>query len=90
MLKNIQQLIDQNRLDESLELIRTALDDESADQTEELLVIRGKVYWRMQRYSEAVSDFERAVAINPESEAGPALQLARDIFDFYNPDLLNP
>lgn len=62
----------------------------NSDQEEDALVVRGKLHWRLQNYGAAVSDFERALSINPASEAGPALELARDIFDFYNPDLLNP
>lgn len=52
--------------------------------------MRGRVYWRMQKYAAAVTDFEAAVAINPESGAQSALELARDVFNFYNPDMLNP
>lgn len=77
---------------EEAENLLSPLIDAAADatETEEALVTRGKVRWRLQNYGAAVSDFERAVALNPESEAVAALELARDIFNFYNPDLLNP
>ena len=52
--------------------------------------MRGRLYWRMQNYSAAVTDFETALAINPECDAKHALELARDVFDYFNPDLLNP
>lgn len=90
-LPNIQQLIEQNRLEEALQSLTSVIDaGVEQDRAEELLVARGKVHWRMQNYSGAVCDFEKALSINPDSEAGPALELARNIFDYYNPDLLNP
>lgn len=57
---------------------------------DEAYFVRGKLSWRTQNYSAAVTDFETAVSINPESGARHALELARDVFDYYNPDLLNP
>lgn len=90
-LPNIQQLIEQNRLEEALQSLTVAIESDALpENAEQLLVTRGKLRWRMQNYSGAVCDFEKALSMNPESEAGPALELARDIFDFYNPDLLNP
>ncbi len=89
-LPNIQQKIEQNRLDEALQMLNQAIGTSTEDKQEPLLVARGKIFWRKQNYAGAVSDFEKALLINPESEAGPALELARSIFDFYNPDLLNP
>lgn len=91
ILQNIQQLIDQNSFDRALELLDSSLPSAVSTADEEpMLVIRGKLYWRTQNYRQAICDFERALALNPASEAGPALELARDIFDFYNPSLLNP
>lgn len=87
-LPNIQQLIDENRFDEAMSHINLFIKESDAD--DEAFFIRGKLSWRLQNYSAAVTDFETAVAINPESGAQHALELARSVFDFYNPDLLNP
>lgn len=51
---------------------------------------RGRLYWRLGDKGAAISDYERAVAIDPESPAAEALKLCRDIMDFYNTDLYNP
>lgn len=87
-LPNIQQLIDENRFDEAMSHINLFIKESDAD--DEAFFIRGKLSWRLQNYSAAVTDFETAVSINPESGAQHALELARSVFDFYNPDLLNP
>lgn len=87
-LPNIQQLIDDNRFDEAARQIEIFLCDNGRD--DEAFFLRGKLFWRLQNYSAAVTDFETAVSINPQSGARHALELARDVFDFYNPDLLNP
>lgn len=87
-LPNIQQLIDENRFDEAMSQINKFIHDNSGD--DEAYFMRGKLSWRLQNYSAAVTDFETAVSINAESGAQHALELARDVFDYYNPDLLNP
>ena len=87
-LPNIQQLIDENRFDEAGVAIDLYLHENIHD--DEAYFVRGKLSWRLQNYSAAVTDFETAVSINPNSGARHALELARDVFDYYNPDLLNP
>lgn len=87
-LPNIQQLIDENRFAEATSQINLYLLENSGD--DEAYFVRGKLSWRMQNYASAVTDFETAVSINPDSGARHALELARDVFDYYNPDLLNP
>ncbi len=52
--------------------------------------LRGKVYWRMGRIADAISDYEEAAHLDPQSEGAHALEMARDIMNFYNTDLLNP
>lgn len=53
-------------------------------------LMRGQVYWRLGDKSRAITDYEHALQINPKSPARTALELARKIMDYYNPDLLNP
>ena len=87
-LPNIQQLIDENRFAEATAEINLYITENTRD--DEAFFLRGKLSWRQQNYAAAVTDFETAVSLNPESGARHALELARDVFDFYNPDLLNP
>lgn len=51
---------------------------------------RGRLYWKLEQRGAAISDYERAVAIDSESPAAEALKMCRDIMDFYNTDLYNP
>lgn len=50
----------------------------------------GRLYWRLGNHAEAVRAYRAAVAINPDSVARHALEMADDVFRFFNPDLLNP
>lgn len=70
--------------------IAQALKEDDTKSLAQLYFLRGKTYWRLDRRGAAISDYERAVALDPDSDAGPALTLARDIMNFFNPDLFNP
>ena len=108
-LPNIQQLINQNRLQEAIaELSKLIALSENADASvelsgadreerleataplDELYYRRGRLFWQSGNHGAAVSDYERAVENNPQSPAATALELARDVFNYFNPDLLNP
>lgn len=56
----------------------------------ELFFIQGKLLWRMGERNRAASAYARAAALNPDSPAVQALEHARTIESFFNPDLLNP
>lgn len=51
---------------------------------------RGKLYWKLGMKAEAMSDYARAEALDPESPAAEALAQAREIMSFFNKDLYNP
>ena len=87
-LQNLQQLIDNDRLTDAIELLDRLIEEDGWN--DELYTLRGKLHWRMGRHALAQSDFEHALAINPESSASTAVELIKNVFDFYNPDLLNP
>lgn len=57
---------------------------------EEAFTLRGMKYWALGKRSQAINDYLKAIAINPDSKAKMALQSANAILDFYNKDLLNP
>lgn len=82
-------LLSQNRLEDALALVDTGI-AAGADNLDELYFYRGKINWRRGLNTLAITDFEHAVAINPDSKARHALEMARDVTDFFNPDLLNP
>lgn len=66
--------------------VRIAADGNNAS----LYIERGKRLWKLGRRGEAISDYRRAAALDPD---GPGRLLAEHsdaIMDFFNPDLLNP
>lgn len=88
MTENYRILISKGKLEEALEvldgLIAVSPDDDK------LLFERGKIRWRLGDRAGATGDYAKAVMINPDSPAARALEQARDIADFFNPDLYNP
>jgi len=63
---------------------------ESDPDNDRLLFERGKLRWRTGDRAGATGDYAKAAHINPQSPAAKALEQARDIADFFNPDLYNP
>ncbi|MBD5314015.1 MAG: tetratricopeptide repeat protein [Bacteroides sp.] len=81
-------LISEGKIEAALsvldDLIKLSPDDDR------LLFERGKLRWRIGDRAGATGDYAKASMINPESPAAKALEQARDIADFFNPDLYNP
>lgn len=57
---------------------------------DEAYLQRGLLYWRAGQRAKAINDYNKAVSINPDSEARLALKATYEILDFYNKDLYNP
>lgn len=84
----VQQMIADNRLNDAVVRITSLLDADPNNAV--LLFERGKLLWKVGRKADAMSDYAAAVQIDPSSPAATALQMARDVMDFYNRDLYNP
>lgn len=57
---------------------------------EDALIERGRLYWKLNRRSDAINDYLAARRINPEGQAEQLLKATYDILDFYHKDLYNP
>lgn len=57
---------------------------------DEALTARGLCHWALSHRADAIRDYLEAIRINPRSRAVQALQVAREILDFRNTDLINP
>ncbi|MDO4336113.1 MAG: hypothetical protein Q4C37_09870 [Bacteroidales bacterium] len=57
---------------------------------EDALIERGRLYWSLNRRSEAINDYLAARRLNPEGKADQLLKATYEILDFYNKDLYNP
>lgn len=86
--QKIDDLIAENRLEEAIIEINKRLESEPDD--DDLYFVRGKLYWRTGDRRQAINDYEQAVELNNHSRAVHALENAREILSFFNPDLLNP
>lgn len=51
---------------------------------------QGREMWRQGRRGEAITLYNKAVALNPESPAVTALQMINQIMDFYDTNQFNP
>ncbi len=87
-IAKIERLMSADRLSEAVGLLTEEIARDADDAT--LYYLRGRAWWRMDMRKEAITDYERAVALDPGSPARPALELIHGVMDFYNPDLLNP
>ena len=88
VFQKIEELINENRLEEALLLLNKEITIEKNN--DQLYFQRGKINWRLGNKSQAITDYEHAVDINPLSPARIALDNARDVISFFNPDLYNP
>lgn len=84
----IRRLIEEDQYDKALARLDHAIEVCPSDSV--MWYERGRLYWRLGNKADAISDFEEALYLDRESPARHALQLARDVMDFYNTDLLNP
>lgn len=51
---------------------------------------RGNLHWKLGHRAEAMTDFNRSAAIDPNGPGAAAARLTNEILDFFNPDLYNP
>ena len=87
-LQHIRQQLQQNQLHLALESVNRAL--QASPRDADLLFLRGKIYWRLGNRAAATANYAAAAALDPHSPAVNALENARDIDNFFNPDIFNP
>lgn len=87
-IQEIQKLISEGKFEKAIEKLDHAIEQNPLNA--EWWYLRGRVYWKTGQRANAISDYEEAVHINPESPAKKALEMANDIMDFFNHDLMNP
>ena len=87
-IQTIDRLINDGEYEKAIDALSEAI--AAAPDDDSLHFRLGKLLWRLDRRAEATSEFLKAIAINPDSPANIALRAARDVADFFNPDLYNP
>lgn len=92
--RNIDSLVASGHLAEAIEALTLEIAENSTTYDKKSLADiyfrRGKLYWRLNRRGEATSDYAKASDLDSESAAVKALEHARDVEAFFNPDLYNP
>lgn len=88
MNPHITELISDGRLQEAIEELNTIISSEPDNH--DAIFARGKLYWKLGNQSAATADYTRASELQPDGPATRALENARDIIDFFNPDIFNP
>ncbi len=84
----IDSLVAAGKYEEAVEKLSEMMKCDPADAS--LMFRRGKLLWRMGKHSAAMNDYAHAAELDPSSPAVHALEQAREIAGFFNPDLYNP
>ena len=88
MEEKVRILLDGNRCDEAI----TLLEDyrrEGGAMDDRLFYLLGNAWRKKGNWQMAMNNYHEAIAINPESPAKQALEIANDILDFFNKDMYN-
>ena len=87
-IENIKALINNNNLSEAIDQLNALIEENKTN--DELYLLRGNAYRKLNNWKNAMSDYCKAIDINPNSDAVQAYQAAQDIMNFFNKDLYNP
>lgn len=88
ILSQIKSIADQGETSTAIEELDRLL--KTMPNSAEAYLLRGKLKWKLGKRQEAISDYLKSDELNPGGAASRALEMARDIEGFFNPDLLNP
>lgn len=86
--QNYKDMISSGRYEEAMAALNRLIAENPTD--DRTLFDRGKLKWRLGDRAGAMGDYSKATELNPDSPAAMALDQARDIAGFFNPDLYNP
>lgn len=86
--QNYKDLISDGQYDEAMTVLNCMIGEDPTD--DRAFFDRGKLKWRLGDRAGAMGDYSKATELNPDSPAAMALEQARDIAGFFNPDLYNP
>jgi nicotinate-nucleotide adenylyltransferase len=88
-ITDLKQLVEQNELSKPLEILNERIRMNSSDV--ELLLLRGRIHYKMQNWGDAMNDYSSVLELNPDHpEAKSGLEMARNILGYFTPDMFNP
>lgn len=84
-----QSCFNQDQLSESLVILDEQIQANPVDI--QALLLRGRIYYKMQNWGDAMNDFYSVLELNPDNpEAKAGLQMAQNILGYFTPDMFNP
>lgn len=87
LAKEVEDLVANGETEKAMALLDGIV---AAHEEAEAYYLRGRLKWKLGQKTEAMSDYNKAVAIDPKSPAATALEMANNVMDFYNHDMYNP
>jgi tetratricopeptide (TPR) repeat protein len=84
-----EKMFNEGKLFEALEVLSQTLKTNTSDI--ECLLFRAKVYYRLQKWGEALNDLNVVLEVDPENRAAKNYKsMVMDIISFWNKDSFNP
>lgn len=88
-ITELRQLVEQNELSRSLDILNEQIQLDSSDV--QALQLRGRIHYKMQKWGDAMNDFSSVLELEPDNpEAKSGLEMARNILGYFTPDMFNP
>jgi len=84
----IRELLGRDQADEVIAALE-AYRQEGGAMNETLFYLLGNAWRKKGNWQMAMNNYHEAVALNPDSPARQALEIANEILDFYNKDMYN-
>jgi len=87
--EEVNQLFEQNELGKALEMLDNLIPENHSDIG--LLLLRGRIYYKMQRWGDAMNDYAAVLDIESQNhEAKVGLEMSKNILGYFTPDMFNP
>lgn len=88
MEQKVKDLLDASRADEAIALLEEYRQGGGV-MNDTLFYLQGNAWRKKGSWQMAINNYLEAIALNPESPARQALEIANEILAFYNKDMYN-
>ncbi|MBW8325426.1 MAG: tetratricopeptide repeat protein [Prolixibacteraceae bacterium] len=88
-INEVLELFEQHELGNALEALNGLIlkDNDNV----QALNLRGRIYYKMQKWGDAMNDYATVLEIDPHNqEAKAGWEMTRNILGYFNPDMFNP
>ena len=88
MEQKVRDLLEASQADEAITLLE-GFRQGGGEMTDTLFYLQGNAWRKKGNWQMAINNYLEAIALNPESPAKQALEIANEILAFYNKDMYN-